>query len=144
MSILGLEFTVKQTFRNELGDKVWKILSKVEDMPKYWRGHREIVVVGNDGSNYIVKIRFAFPGPNNTGMARILVNDENKRVIINYIKGPIRGYVINYISNNTIISQWNVSINPLFVLMKPWIKRHFMEGANNALLRIVNEAETTT
>ncbi|MCG2893005.1 MAG: hypothetical protein L7H00_05665 [Vulcanisaeta sp.] len=91
MSILGLEFTVKQTFRNELGDKVWKILSKVEDMPKYWRGHREIIVVGDDGSNYIVKIRFAFPGLNNTGMARILVDDENKRVIINYITRSNKG-----------------------------------------------------
>ncbi len=143
MSILKLKFTVsKQVSRSSL-DKAWKILSDVKNMPKYWRGHREIEIVNNNDNSYLVRIRFAFNGPNNKGLARIIIDSGRRRVVINYLEGPIRGYVVNYVGDESIISQWEVKITPLFLIMKPWIKKHFIEGTSNALKRIINDAETT-
>ncbi|WP_243681778.1 hypothetical protein [Vulcanisaeta souniana] len=73
------------------------------------------------------------------GLARIEVHNDGKLVLINYVKGPIKGYVMNYISGNSLISQWNISISPLFLIMKSWIKRHFMSGTSNALARIIGD-----
>ncbi|GAB6946876.1 hypothetical protein JCM16161A_10060 [Vulcanisaeta sp. JCM 16161] len=144
MSILGIEFTVSREVNAGQVDRIWQVLSDVSNMPRYWRGHREVEIVGRDGDAYLVKIRFAFPGPGNRGIARIVVSNDEKVVLINYLEGPIRGYVRNYVSENQLVSQWNVRITPLFLLMKPWIRRHFMNGAINALTRIVNETRPLT
>lgn len=141
MSILSIKFTVARGVRDEARDRVWGVMRKIDDMPKYWRGHREVSIVGLDGNDYLVKVKFAFPGPMNSGLARITVNDEAKRVVVNYLKGPIRGYVVNELSGGKLVSTWEVNVAPLFILMKPWIRRHLMEGASNALTRIINQAE---
>ncbi len=124
MSILGIEFIVRREVNPSDLEKVWQVLSDISNMPRHWRGHREVEVLSRDGDTYIVRIRFAFPGLNNRGAAKIEVHERERTVVINYVKGPIRGYVKNYISNNALISQWNVRITPFFLIMKPWIKRH--------------------
>ena len=139
MSILSIKFTVSREVDPGSVDGVWRALSDVEAMPRYWRGHREVRVLSRDGNTYMVKIRFAFPGPGNSGIARIEVHEEERTVLINYLKGPIRGYVRNYVGDNALISQWDVKITPPFLIMKPWIRRHFMNGAKNALARITGE-----
>ncbi|GAB6944923.1 SRPBCC family protein [Vulcanisaeta sp. JCM 14467] len=140
MSILGIEFTARREVNPGDLEKVWQVLSDISNMPRYWRGHREVEILSRDDDAYIVRIRFAFPGLNNRGVAKIEVHGKEKAVVINYVEGPIKGYVKNYISNNVLISQWNVRITPFFLIIKPWIKRHFMSGAGNALARIVGEA----
>ncbi len=141
MSILGIEFTVSVEINPGNADRVWQVLSNVKSMPRYWRGgHREIDILSKDGNTYTARIKFAFPGPGNKGIARIEVHDPERLVLINYLRGPIRGYVRNYINENSLISQWDVRITPLFIIMKPWIKKHFMNGTTNALMRIVSEA----
>ncbi|WP_054841844.1 polyketide cyclase [Vulcanisaeta distributa] len=140
MSILDIEFTVSRKVNPGDLERVWQVLSDVRNMPRYWRGgHREVEILSKDGNTYMVRIRFAFPGPGNEGVARIEVHDLEKIVLINYLNGPIRGYVRNYISGNQLISQWDVRISPLFLVMKPWIRKHFMSGTINALTRILNE-----
>ncbi|WP_188602709.1 SRPBCC family protein [Vulcanisaeta souniana] len=139
MSILGIEFTVSREIDPGDLERVWRALSDISSMPRYWRGHREIEILNADNNTYIARIRFAFPGPSNRGLARIEVHNDGKLVLINYVKGPIKGYVMNYISGNSLISQWNISISPLFLIMKSWIKRHFMSGTSNALARIIGD-----
>ncbi|MGC8607892.1 MAG: SRPBCC family protein [Vulcanisaeta sp.] len=139
MSILSIEFTVSREVDPRRLDRVWQVLSDVGAMPRYWRGHREVEIVSRDGNAYLVKIKFAFSGPNNRGIARIEIHNADRLVLINYLEGPIRGYVRNYINGNLLISQWSIRINPLFLIIKPWIRKHFMNGAGNALVRILNE-----
>ena len=139
MSILSIEFTVSKEIDPDRVEEVWQALSDVKNMSRYWRGHREIEILSMDSNTYIVRIKFAFPGPNNRGIAKIKVHNNDKLVLINYVKGPIKGYVRNYISENSIISQWNIRISPLFLIMKPWMKRHFMNGTSNALARMMGE-----
>ena len=139
MSILSIKFTVSKEVDPERVYDAWRILSDVEAIPRYWRGHREVRVLNRVGNTYMVKIRFAFPGPGNSGIARIEVREEERTVLINYLEGPIRGYVRNHVSNNALVSQWDIEVKPLFLIMKPWIRRHFINGTTNALTRIINE-----
>ena len=139
MSILSIKFAVSKEVDLGSADKVWRVLSDVEAMPRYWRGHREVRVLSRDGNTYMVRIKFAFPGPGNGGIARIEVHEKERTVLINYLKGPIKGYVRNYVDSNTLVSQWDIKITPLLLIMKPWIRKHFMNGAINALKRIIDE-----
>ena len=139
MSILSIKFIVSKEVDPERVYEAWRALSDVEAMPRYWRGHREVRVLSRDGNTYMVRIKFAFPGPGNSGIARIEVREGERAVLINYLEGPIKGYVRNYVGENALISQWDVKITPLFLIMKPWIRRHFMNGAKNALARITGE-----
>ena len=107
-------------------------------MPKYWGGHRRVEVLGVSSGRYSLRITFAFPGPLNVGYAEAAVDEARREVLLNYVKGPFRGVVKNYVSGGVLVSDWDVAINALFIPLKPWISSHFRKGAERALERLTS------
>ncbi len=131
---------VKFRVERRVGDAeaVWRRLSRLEDMPKYWRGHRRVEVLGVNSGRYSLRITFAFPGPLNVGYAEAAVDEARREVLLNYVKGPFRGVVKNYVAGGVLVSDWDVTINALFIPLKPWISSHFRKGAERALERLAS------
>jgi hypothetical protein len=104
---------VKFRIERRVGDAeaVWRRLSRLEDMPKYWGGHRRVEVLGVSSGTYSLKITFAFPGPLNVGYAEATVDEARREVLLNYVKGPFRGVVKNYIADGVLVSDWDITIN---------------------------------
>jgi hypothetical protein len=129
------------TISKEVSDSAcaWKAVANIGQMPRYWRGHREVNVMGYDGHRYYVSIRFAFPGPLNKGLASVLINDVERYVTVEYTEGPVRGDVTTRVQGGKVITVWEVKLAWYLRLLEPWVKGHFMKGASDALERIASE-----
>ncbi|ABW01888.1 type II toxin-antitoxin system RatA family toxin [Caldivirga maquilingensis] len=120
-------------------DTLWSLVSRVEDYPKYWHGHREVKVIGSSGGKLLVNIRFAFNGPLNHGTAYVELG--NYTVTFNFLKGPFKGTHIIKVKDGELTSEWNIKLNPLLTPMSKWIINHFKQGSEHALERIIKDAE---
>lgn len=120
---------------------VWRRLSRIEDMPKYWGGHRQVEVLGRSGGVISLRVKFAFPGPLNEGYAEASIDEVKREVLLSYVRGPFTGVVKNYVRDGLLASEWDISLNPLFIPLKPWVSSHFKKGAQHALDRLA-QAQT--
>ncbi|MFP3191810.1 MAG: SRPBCC family protein [Thermoproteus sp.] len=129
---------IKFRVERRVGDAeaVWRRLSRLEDMPKYWGGHRRVEVLGVNSGIYSLRITFAFPGPLNVGYAEAAVDEARREVLLNYVRGPFTGIVKNYVAGGVLASDWDIIVNALFIPLKPWISSHFRRGAEHALERL--------
>ncbi len=140
MSVLrAIKFRVER--RVDDVEAVWRRLSRLEDMPKYWGGHKRVEVLGVNSGVYSLRIKFAFPGPMNEGYAEAVVDEARREVLLNYIRGPFAGVVRNFVNDGVLASDWDILLHPLFLPMKPWVASHFRKGAEHALERLA-QAQT--
>ncbi|MFP3218569.1 SRPBCC family protein [Acidianus sp.] len=118
---------------------VWNIVKDVNSIPKYWKGTRELHVNKVAEGIYEGIVRFAFPSK---GRIRLIVDDENRKLTFNYLSGPIKGYNIVEVKENEIISSWRVKMSLLLALAESWNAKHFKQGTEHALDRIISEAKS--
>lgn len=135
----AIKFKVER--RVDDSEAAWRRLSRLEDMPKYWGGHKRVEVIGVNSGIYSLRIKFAFPGPSNEGYAEAVVDEAAREVLLNYIRGPFTGVVRNSAKNGVLASDWDILLHPLFLPLKPWIASHFRRGAEHALERLA-QAQT--
>ncbi len=135
-----IRFRVEVPLDRSASRAAWALLSDIKGMPRFWGGHREVRVVENKTDGVMVAIRFAFPGPGNRGMALVSVDNASARVSIRYLKGPVRGLVVNAVEPEALSSSWSVSLAPHLRLFEPIVRRHFVSGTRHALERIAAEA----
>jgi hypothetical protein len=114
------------------GDEVWARASDLEAVPIYWHGTREFVVARSE-VRISADIKFAFGG---RGKAEVVVNEENRTVTINYLRGPFKGRQTIAVGNHAVEAVWDVSFNGAFKLLGRWNESHFRAGTKNALRRL--------
>ena len=117
-------------------EKIWKIISDISSIPKYWHGHKEIKIIKKDEKYIEAYVNFVFPS---TAKVRYEINDKQKEVIAYYIDGPFKGISKIRIDNNKLIDEWDIKFNGLFKLISPWEIHHFKKGSEDALNRILND-----
>lgn len=142
MELARISFRVKVPLNTQRIPEVWARLRDVEHMPMYWHGHREVVVIESSGNEYLARVKFAFPAPGklNVGLAKITIDENDKSITINHLKGPVRGVVKAWIDEDsgTIACEYDVRVSAWQVPFKWWVRRHFMRGVAHALERITS------
>ncbi|AEE93168.1 conserved hypothetical protein [Acidianus hospitalis W1] len=118
---------------------VWNIVKDINSIPRYWKGTRELHVNKVAEGIYEGVVRFAFPSK---GRIRLIVDDKNRKLTFNYLSGPIKGYNIVEVKENEIISSWRVKMSLLLALAESWNAKHFKQGTEHALDRIISEAKS--
>lgn len=136
----GINFKVSRPLCGASAEKVWKRVRDVRSMPKYWRGHREVKVERDEGESVFIRIRFAFPGPLNKGLAKVSINDKRMELIIEYLKGPIKGRALVKVSNEEASCEYDVRLSVWLSPFSLWVRGHFMKGVDHALERILLES----
>ena len=131
-----ITFSVSRKF-NVPPQIVWEIVRDVNSIPKYWKGTRELHVNKVGEGIYEGEIRFAFPSK---GKVRLIVDDKSRKLTFSYLSGPIRGFNVVEVKDNEITSTWEVKMSLLLSLTESWNAKHFKEGTEHALERIISEA----
>ncbi|BDC18669.1 SRPBCC family protein [Acidianus sp. HS-5] len=131
-----ITFSVSRKF-NASPLTVWEIVKDINSIPKYWKGTRELQLNKVGEGVYEGKIRFAFPSK---GKIRLTVDDENRKLTFSYLSGPIKGYNVVEVKDNEITSTWKVKMSLLLSFAENWNAKHFKEGTEHALERIISEA----
>ena len=120
-------------------EKVWDIVSDIDREPEFWHGTKSIKNVKKEGNIVEREVVIAF---RNSLCKEIVTIDPKKSVNIKITDGPMRGtknIVVNTIENNnkTIIDvEWNIKLSGFFGMFTEMVKKHILEGTEEALERI--------
>jgi carbon monoxide dehydrogenase subunit G len=120
-------------------EKVWDIVSDIDREPEFWHGTKSIKNVKKEGNIIEREVVIAF---RNSLCKEIVTIDPKKSVNIKITHGPIRGtknITVNTIENNnkTIIDvEWNIKLSGFFGMFTEMVKKHILEGTEEALERI--------
>ena len=120
--------------------EVWKRVSALNEIPKYWHGTRTLEAVGEDGAAVHVKMKFAFGGSGEADISK----DEAKRLLtINYTSGPFTGKQTVAVEDGQVVAAWDVKFKGAFRLVSKWNEGHFRSGTVHALERLTAQKSQT-
>lgn len=123
-------------------DKVWDIVSDIDNEPKLWKGTKEVRNISKDGDKIIREITIAFR--DQKCMQEVKISPKEK-IEIEFKKGIIDGTkIINLSSNSektTIKATWNIKLTGMMGIFTGIVTNHIKSGTEQALQSIKKEAE---
>ena len=118
-------------------EEVWKRVSAIRDIPKYWHGTRSLEIVRENGGAVRAKVKFAFGG---SGEADIYADEEKRMLTIDYASGPFTGKQTIAVNGEHITATWDVKFRSFYRITSKWNEGHFRSGTAHALERLAGGA----
>lgn len=123
-------------------DKVWDIVSDIDNEPKFWKGTKEVRNISKDGDKIIREITIAFR--DQKCMQEVKISPKEK-IEVEFKKGIIDGTKIINLSSNaektTIKATWNIKLTGMMGIFTGIVTNHIKSGTEQALQSIKKEAE---
>jgi Polyketide cyclase / dehydrase and lipid transport len=124
-------------------DKVWDIVSDIDNEPRYWRGTKCIKNISKIGNIIEREVVIAF---RESKCKETVVLDPKKLVKVNITNGPLKGSKIITINSTgldktTVHVKWDIRLSGFMGMFTVVIKKHIREGTEEALYRIASETE---
>ncbi len=123
-------------------DKVWDIISDIDNEAKYWKGTKEIHNISKDGNKIKREIIIAFR--DSKCLQEVTLNPKEK-IEVEFTKGIIEG--TKTINLKTLEGEilleaiWDVKLSGMMGMFTGMIKKHVKSGTEQALQAIKSEAE---
>ena len=128
-------------------DKVWNIVSDVDNETKYWTTYKTIKNI-NKIDNIIEREVTVTAGPQNAKTHQfVTVNPEQMVIQTNITEGPVTGSRVLTLSPSSDINTtkidvlWNIDMSGIPVIVKGLAKDNFMKTTEEALNRIAQTVE---
>jgi ribosome-associated toxin RatA of RatAB toxin-antitoxin module len=124
-------------------DRIWNIVGDVDNEPKYWRGTKTVKNISKAENKVEREVTIAFK--DSKCRQTVLLNPK-KSVEIMITAGPIRGtktVLLNPLDNQKtrVDVVWNIKLAGFLGLFTGMVKRHIVEGTDEALVRIAKAVE---
>ena len=127
---------------NATVDKVWDIISDIDNEPKFWKGTKEVKNISKEGDKVFREITIAFR--DQKCMQEVTLYPK-KQIEAKFTKGIINGEkVIKIIPNGdeTIIQTiWDMKLSGMMGMFTGVIKKHIKSGTEQAMQSIKEEIE---
>jgi len=123
-------------------DKVWDIISDIDNEAKYWKGTKEIRNISKDGNKTKREVIIAFRDSKCIQEVTIFPKEKIEAV---FTEGIIQG--TKTINLKTLDGQilleaiWDVKLSGMMGMFTRMIKKHIKSGTEQALNAIKTEAE---
>ena len=125
-------------------DKVWNIISDLDNEPKFWRGTKETKIISRDGNVIIREIIIAFR--DSKCMQKITL-EPKERIHAEFTEGIIKGSkTLNLKSKDDgslLEANWDVKMSGLAGMFTGMIKKHIRSGTEQAIESIKKQAESS-
>jgi carbon monoxide dehydrogenase subunit G len=125
-------------------DKVWNIISDLDNEPKFWRGTKETKIISRDGNVIIREIIIAFR--DSKCMQKITL-EPKERIHAEFTEGIIKGSkTLNLKSKDDgslLEVNWDVKMSGLAGMFTGMIKKHIRSGTEQAIESIKKQAESS-
>jgi Polyketide cyclase / dehydrase and lipid transport len=124
-------------------DKIWGIISDIDNEPRYWHGTKSVKNIRKDGNTVEREIVMVF---RESKCREIVILDPKKSVKANITDGILRGTEKDIIVNSNgadrtkIEVVWNIKLSGFKIMFATIIKKHIKQGTEDALTRIANTA----
>ena len=123
-------------------DKVWDIISDIDNEPKYWKGTKEIHNISKDGNKINREVIIAFR--DSKCLQEVTLNPKEKIEVV-FTKGIIQGtktITLKMLEGEILLEAiWDVKLSGMMGMFTGMIKKHVKSGTEQALQAIKLEAE---
>jgi len=125
-------------------EKVWDIISDLDNEPKFWKGTKETKIISRDGNEVTREIIIAFR--DSKCMQKITIQPKEK-IYAEFTEGIIKGSkTLNLKPKNgsSILEvNWDIKMTGLAGMFTGMIKKHIRSGTEQAIKSIKQKAENS-
>ena len=123
-------------------DKVWEVVSDIDNEPKFWKGTKEVRNISKEGNKVSREITIAF---RDQKCLQEVTLQPKEKIEAKFTKGIIQGEKIVSIilrDEKVILKTiWNIKLTGLMGMFTGMIKNHIKSGTEQAMQSIKNEIE---
>ena len=123
-------------------DKVWEIISDIDNEPKFWKGTKEVRNLSKEGNKVNREIIIAF---RDQKCLQEVTLQPKEKIEAKFTKGIIQGEkIVSIIPRDEKVilkTIWNVRLTGLMGMFTGMIKNHIKSGTEQAMQSIKNEIE---
>ena len=127
---------------NSSQEKIWDVISDIDNEPKFWKGTKEVKNISKDGNHISREITIAFRDQKCLQEVTIIPKESIKAV---FTKGVIVGEKILTLKNMDnsceLEAVWDVKLSGKMGMFTGIIKKHIKSGTEQALQEIKKEVE---
>ena len=125
-------------------DRVWDIISDLDNEPKFWKGTKETKIISRNGNVVTREITIAFR--DSKCMQKITIQPKEK-IYAEFTKGIIKGSKTLNLKpkddSSLLEANWDVKMSGLAGMFTGMIKKHIRSGTEQALKSIKQKAESS-
>jgi len=137
MATIEVEIEINATV-----DKVWDVVSDIDNEPKFWKGTKEVKNLSKDGNIVNREIIIAF---RDQKCLQEVTLQPKEKIEVKFTKGIIGGKkIISLIPKDekTILRTiWDIKLTGMMGMFTGMIKKHIKSGTEQALKSIKEEIE---
>jgi carbon monoxide dehydrogenase subunit G len=137
MATIEVEIEIDSTI-----DKVWEVVSDIDNEPKFWKGTKEVKNISKEGNTINREITIAFR--DQKCLQQVEIHPKEK-IVARFTKGIIEGVKIISITSKgekTILSTyWDIKLTGMMGMFTNMIKKHIKSGTEQAMQSIKEEIE---
>lgn len=123
-------------------DKVWEIVSDIDNEPRFWKGTKQVNNISKEGNTINREIIIAF---RDQKCLQQVTLEPKKKIIAKFTKGIINGekiITLNSTKGRTILdTEWNIKLTGVMGMFTGMIKKHIKSGTEQAMQSIKEEIE---
>ena len=123
-------------------DKVWEIVSDIDNEPKFWKGTKETRNISTEGD--IIKREITIAFRDQKCLQDVILYPKEKIEAI-FTKGIIDGVkIIKLIPQDgktTVEAKWDIKLSGMMGMFTGMLKNHIKSGTEQALQNIKEELE---
>jgi len=123
-------------------DKVWEIVSDIDNEPKFWKGTKEVRNISNEENIIKREVTIAFRDQKCLQEVKIY---PKEKIEAKFTKGIIDGEkIVSLVSKDekTILSTyWDIRLTGMMGMFTGMIKKHIKSGTEQAMQSIKEEIE---
>jgi carbon monoxide dehydrogenase subunit G len=133
---------VVQTEVNSTVEKVWEVISDIDNEPRFWKGTKEVKTLSKEGNIIKREITIAFRDQKCLQEIQLKPKEEIKA---RFTKGILDGTkIITLIpkNNNVVLkTTWDIKLSGKMNMFTAIIKNHIKSGTEQAMKSIKEEIE---
>ena len=133
---------VVQTEINATLEKVWEVISDIDNEPKFWKGTKEVKTLSTEGNTIKREITIAF---RDQKCLQEIQLKPKESIRAKFTKGILNGTkVITLIPKNKSVlieTSWDIKLSGMMNMFTAVIKNHIKSGTEQALKSIKEEIE---
>jgi ribosome-associated toxin RatA of RatAB toxin-antitoxin module len=123
--------------------KVWKILSDIDREPEFWHGTKSIKNLTKSDKVIEREVVIAFK---NSVCKETVTIDPMRSITTEITDGPLKGKKVVVINpdedqGSVVDVEWDIRLSGFMGIFSKMVKKHILDGTNDALERISEAAE---
>ena len=123
-------------------DKIWEIISDLDNEPKFWKGTKEVKNISKDGNTVNREITIAFRDSKCKQKVSLYPKEKIEAVFTDgIIKGTKTINLKPEESQAKLEAVWDIKLSGMMGMFTGMVKKHVKSGTEQALQSIKQEAE---